>query len=383
MAYLRRLPGSKYWIAGFTLPDGRRTQRSTKMTDKAKAMKVALAFEESSRNRISESQALRVMGDIVEQIHGTRLSQSSVADYANAWLARKRGETKETTMATYESAVTGLLGALGDKASIPLHHVSTAMIADWRDKAAAKATARTANNKAKVIRILFQAAWRDGLIAENSAAKLTSLRTAESKRRPFTLKELKAVLAVANQEWRGMVLAGLYTGQRLRDLARLTWANVDLERKEIRLATSKTGRRQFIPIAAPLRRYLEALPSTDDPHAPIFPNLHKHTATKNGSSRLSQLFFEILVDAGLADERAAKWESTGKGRDGARARAEVSFHCLRHTATSLLKAAGVAESVARDLIGHDSAHVSQNYTHTSDESRREAIDKLPDVTSHP
>jgi integrase len=381
MAYLRRVPGSKFWIAGFTLPDGRRTQRSTKMTDRAKAMKVALAFEEASRNRISEAQALRVMGDIVEQIHGTRLSHKSVNVYATEWLARKRGETKETTMATYESAVTGFLEALGDKASIPLHHVSTAMIAEWRDQAASKATARTANNNAKVIRILFQSAWRDGLIPENPAAKLTSLRTAESNRRPFTVKEIKAVLQAANLEWRGMVLAGLYTGQRLRDIAGMTWANVDLERREIRLATSKTGRRQFIPISAPLLRYLEGLPSTDDPHAPIFPSLYKHSDTKNGSSRLSQLFFEILVNAGLADARADKWKATGKGRDGARARAEVSFHCLRHTTTSLLKAAGVAESVARDLIGHDSAHVSQNYTHTSDESRREAIDKLPDITA--
>lgn len=345
-------------------------------------MKVAIAFEEASRKRVSESQALRIMSDIVEQIHGTRLSQSSLADYATAWLQRKRGETKETTMATYESTVTGFLEALGDKASIPIHHVSTAMITQWRDKAAAKATARTANNKAKVIRILFQAAWRDGLIAENPAAKLTSLRTAESTRRPFTMKELKAVYAAASYEWQGMVLAGLYTGQRLRDLAGLTWASVDLERREIRLATSKTGRRQFIPIAAPLLHYLEALPSKDDPKAPIFPGLHQHSGTKNGSSRLSQLFFDILVDAGLAKARAEKWKGTGTGRDGARARAEVSFHCLRHTATSLLKAAGVSESVARDLIGHDSAQVSRNYTHTSDESRREAIDRLPDFLSY-
>jgi hypothetical protein len=38
MAYLRRLPNSRYWIAGFNLPDGRRTQRSTKEKDRKAAI---------------------------------------------------------------------------------------------------------------------------------------------------------------------------------------------------------------------------------------------------------------------------------------------------------------------------------------------------------
>jgi len=45
----------------------------------------------------------------------------------------------------------------------------------------------------------------------------------------FTLPELRSLLAVANDEWKSLILFGLYTGQRLGDLARLTWQNVDLE----------------------------------------------------------------------------------------------------------------------------------------------------------
>jgi hypothetical protein len=33
--------------------------------------------------------------------------------------------------------------------------------------------------------------------------------------RPFTLPELRSVLDLANDEWRSMILFGLYTGQRL------------------------------------------------------------------------------------------------------------------------------------------------------------------------
>ena len=52
-------------------------------------------------------------------------------------------------------------------------------------------------------------------------------------------------------EWGSLIRFGLYTGQRLADLACLTWVNLDLVRGEIRLKTRKTGRRMILPIALP------------------------------------------------------------------------------------------------------------------------------------
>ncbi len=46
----------------------------------------------------------------------------------------------------------------------------------------------------------------------------------------------------------------------------------------------------------------------------------------------------------------------------------------------LLKNAGVPEAVARDIIGHESAAISRNYTHVDDAAKRSALAKLPDVT---
>jgi hypothetical protein len=56
---------------------------------------------------------------------------------------------------------------------------------------------------------------------------------------------------------------------------------------------------------------------------------------------------------------------------------------LRHTATSLLKNAGVSEAVARHIIGHESAPISRHYTHIDESSKRKALAKLPDVTALP
>jgi len=46
----------------------------------------------------------------------------------------------------------------------------------------------------------------------------------------------------------------------------------------------------------------------------------------------------------------------------------------------LLKNAGVSNAVAQDLIGHDSEAVSRNYTHIDPETRRAALDKMPEIS---
>jgi integrase len=216
------------------------------------------------------------------------------------------------------------------------------------------------------------------LIDTNEAARVSLLKREDKfQRRPFTLPELRRILEVADEEWRGLILFGLYTGQRLGDLATLTWQNLDLERRELRLSTAKTGRRQIIPLSKQLVQYVESLPAGDDPKAPLFPRAYLAATDGTTSGRNSKQFNAILVQCGLA--RAQTHQSTGKGRSSRREQNELSFHCLRHTATSLLKNAGVSEVIARDIIGHESAAVSANYTHVDEATKRKAVDMLPDI----
>ena len=175
----------------------------------------------------------------------------------------------------------------------------------------------------------------------------------------------------------GFILFGLYTGQRLKDITRLTWNNIDLENQELRFVTSKTGRRMSIPLASPLLAHLQSLPSTDDPAAPLFPNAHVIASKEGSDSRLSQQFHGILVAASMAKPRTK--EETGAGRGLRRTVSEISFHSLRHTATSLLKNAGVPEAVAMDIIGHDSEAISRHYTHIETAAKRTALQKLPNL----
>ena len=127
-----------------------------------------------------------------------------------------------------------------------------------------------------------------------------------------------------------------------------------------------------IPLMQPAIDYLSALPANDDPNAHIFPNAAKYKHT----SSLSGQFHDILVDAGLVEVR-----SYTRKPKGPRAASEISFHSLRHSAVTLLKAAGVSDFIAREIVGHESSAVSRQYSHLSTEHKRNAMRNLPDVTT--
>jgi integrase len=266
---------------------------------------------------------------------------------------------------------------LGSKSKRDLSTLQASDIARFRDREAKERARATANLSLKVLRVCFGEALRQGLLTINPAVRVPILKTSkESKRRPFTLAEIKRILKACGEdtEWRGLVLFGLYLGQRLGDLARLTWRAVNLENSEIAFTARKTGRRVVLPLVQPLTDYLASLPASDDPNAFIFPSAAKHKRTAS----LSNQFREILSDAGLVEPRGH--EATKQGRSQTRETSEISFHSLRHSAVTMLKASGLSDVFAREIVGHDSAAVSRQYTHLSTDDLRGAMQRLPDVT---
>jgi integrase len=189
-----------------------------------------------------------------------------------------------------------------------------------------------------------------------------------------TLASASVALEVADPEWRSMILFGLYTGQRLGDIARLTWANIDLPGQRLRLTTQKTGKTLIIPMAEPLARHVESLCVSDDPQAPIHPRALGFLEAQGKTGGLSNQFADLLAQAGL---RAPAHRTKGIGRE--KERSALSFHSLRHTATTLLHEGGVPAAVAQALIGHDSEAIHQVYVSVGEDALRKAANALPDL----
>jgi integrase len=293
-------------------------------------------------------------------------------------LRRKEIEAGPKTHQRYSAVIQRFLRFLGPRANKDIAHLTSKEITAFRDDLSKQLTIGSVNISVKIIRTALAQARRDGLVDVNEGERVTLLKRKRNfDRRPFTLGELKRIIEVADDEWRGMILCGLYTGQRLGDIAGLTWNNVDLSRRELRLVTGKTGRRQIIPIARPFADYLESLTSSDNPSAPLFPRAHSTRERNIPTGTLSNQFYRILVAAGLAEARTH--QSTGKGRSARRQQNELSFHCLRHTTTSLMKNAGISPAIVQEFIGHNSEAISRHYTHIEREAMQGAADVLPIV----
>jgi integrase len=169
-------------------------------------------------------------------------------------------------------------------------------------------------------------------------------------RRPFTMDGLRTVVGMADDEWRSMILFGLYSGQRLSDIASLRWANIDLQASELRLVARKTGRRILIPLAGPLKAHVESLSASDDPDAPLHSRALA-TMTRHGKTGgLSNQFAALLTQTGLRPKQAHR-KTHGQGGGIGSSGGGLSFHCLRHTAVSLLKEAGIPAAAVMERSG--------------------------------
>jgi integrase len=297
-------------------------------------------------------------------------------------MANKKSEKSHGTHKRYQNAVDKMLVFLGDRADRDVAYIHKRDLTALRDKTALDLSASTANTDLKILRVAFHQAVIDGLRLDNPGSAVRTLEDRKEadapERRPFTEKELKTLLAVTEGEWVGLILAGLYTGQRLGDLASLIGRKIDLGEELLTFRSQKTGRDMVIPLAKPLLDYLKKLPPLAS-DAPVFPKASAERLEADGESRrLSAQFHELLVKAKLADARA-KDKNSGKGHSVKRTVSELSFHSLRHNTTSWLKKAGVPESVVRDIIGHESELVSRNYTHVDDATKRKAIQNLPNI----
>ena len=354
-----------------------------KTTNKKLAQKLAEDYEAVARNHITEAQVCRVLGDLHRMTTGVVLGSITVRGYLNQWLKAKNGTVSDSTKLAYESAVREFCEFLGERADLELLYLTTGDIAGFRDHVASTRVPATANNRLKILRVAFQQAWRDGIIDDNPAAKVPMMKASrcDTERRAFTLPELKKLLGAATGEWRGLILFGVYTGQRLGDIVRLHWSNVDLQTDTVALTTQKTQRRQILPIAKPLRRWLDEQKDLNEVgNTVIFPSLFAQIVKTGRVGPLSNQFYELLTEAGLVSSRSHKKNADRDGRNGRRTQSNLSFHSLRHTATSLMKNAGVSPAIVQKFVGHDSKAVSQHYTHIELAALRKATEALPEIT---
>ena len=180
MASIHKKPDSKYWMACFYRPDGRRAMRSTKQTNRQQAQKLADTYEAAYRQKWKARHVKRVMRDLYKDITGERMTWKTVAEYFEEWLDTREPELAENTINFYRAKTKQFLDQLGSKAQAEITDVESTDIVAFRNAELQRVGTKTTNHGLKFLKMVFKHARRDGLIVDNPAEFIDPVKVKDS-----------------------------------------------------------------------------------------------------------------------------------------------------------------------------------------------------------
>jgi integrase len=375
----------KYWSVKYNGADGRQVLRSTKQQDKDKAQEIALVWEKAERlalnGTLTHAASQGLFNKLLAATTGENFTVPTVQAYFSSWLEAKRATGKASgTLKQYQGVLTRFVASLPERRRTSFLSSLTALeIERFRNNERKSGkTAVTVNFALRILHAVLNDARRKGAVMTNVAEAVEMLPEEGDQRIPFTDEQVRSLLSVADQEWRGMILFAYHAGLRLTDCACLTWFNIDLDNQTVRFRPRKTANRKrgadketTVALHRDITLYLESLPVSDNPQEPLFPTLYgKLSGSYNG---LSNIFSRLMAKANISVPFGV--EKEGKGH---RFRA-LGFHSLRHSFISRLANSEVSVDVRKQIVGHSSDEIHRRYTHLELALQQKAIGKLPSI----
>ena len=217
------------------------------------------------------------------------------------------------------------------------------------------------NREISCLRKVFNVAkaWR--YAEENPVCNVKLFSENESLRERELLEpEETRLLQACSGHLRPILIVALNTGMRRGEIFKLKWADVDVEKREIRIAESKSGKMRFLPTNSALLGLLKSLMGQAKSEGHIF----------------------------LNPESGKPYTDVKRAFDGACRRAGVKnlrFHDLRHTFASRLVRRGADLKIVQELMGHASIVTTQRYLHVLGKEKLAAVERLiePCLPSQP
>jgi len=381
------------WFACITLPNGKRTQISTKKRDvgstaeraecRKQANLIAQTTEDLVRGDPTEAH-LRATLDYLFARVGNKARVSRPTDaHLGEWLQRVKLHQAASTYSRYRGITTSFLNSLGARRVASLAELTVADFQSWVDGQLVEGKRPSSVHSAwQTLCIPFALAVKHGFIATNPA-RLAQVPKGSRKpnRLPFTIDQISAIFRIAEGDWRTAIMLAVFTGARLMDACSMQWSAVDLGAGVVRYLPQKTrrsGLEVIIPLHPALFAYLKELrrqQSVDS--AWLCPGLQ--AGPRGGRPVLSDQFKGLLVRAGIDpahpdDKILSKAPGTRRHRIP-----RYCFHSFRHSFASHLANAGVSRELRMQLIGHTTENIHSGYSHIAVETLRSAVMQLPQI----
>jgi site-specific recombinase XerD len=222
----------------------------------------------------------------------------------------------------------------------------------------------TLNRSLCALSSVFRWAIREGYCETNPISRVQKYSEKGRARETYlTAKEAWALVDAAAEEIRPLLLCALATGMRKGELQKLTWSSVNLEGPFLTIEpeNAKTSKARTVRIGSSLLSILRLL-------APADKSTHATTLVFRTAAGEPFTDWQIRKRLDPAIESCGAIDASKKP--------QVTMHVLRHTAASLMVAAGIPLFDVAKILGHSTIAVTMKYAHFAPEAGKAAVEAL-------
>lgn len=354
----------RYQEKGIRIEEGLGWASETGITlDKANKILADLkeaATKGEGATRLSEKRDLKQKKEESEKAEQERIEKESVTFgqyFKEAYFPTAQTSKKKRSWSTEESYfrthIEPVIGAIPLQDIKPFHieRIKKALLDTGR-------APRTAQYILAIIRQVFNAAKRDGLISGDSPTTGVKVPRIDNQRlRVLSTKEVQDILGALKKHsrtWHDLFLVSLHTGLRLSEITALAWADVDLNNGVLTVRNAKGGSR--FAFLTDMTKAVFRERETGRPEELVF--------QQRGGGRIasvSRTFFQVLkslnCNDGITDRKM-----------------KLSFHSARHSFATILYRETSDIYLVQKALGHAQPSMAMRYAKLSQDRLREGFE---------
>lgn len=286
--------------------------------------------------------------------------RTTVEQLLDEWLSQGLPGRSANTVENYRWASDShLTPALGH---IRLRDLTPDHVADMlRLRAEADMSRSSLNRLRSVLQQALRYAERRGKVARNVASLVDTPDGKRSEGRALTVEQSQKLLAtVRGRPVESLVVTALMTGLRPGELLGLRWSDLDLEAGTLHVRGSLKREKAGLRLGnTKTRRSMRAL----NLPSPVLTALKAHRKAQAKQRLRAGEHWDESFDLVFCTSIGTPMDPSNLRRAFSKATRDAGLghwhpHELRHSAASLLSAAGVPIEVVADILGHDSSRVT-------------------------
>lgn len=289
-----------------------------------------------------------------------------------------RMSTWENYKGRYEYDIKELIGDMIISDVKPFHCQN--ILNEMFEKGYAKGTI----NQTKIaLHAFFSSAVANEIIPKNPISReIKCPGSKKAERRVLTVDEQKAFIeSCSDSPYREEYCFILQTGLRVGELLALTWADVDFQKKVLKISKSLhyqgKKERQFVLTETKTKKGMREIPLTDEAVEILRRKRNKRKKRKVASIEYAD---NIFLNKKGRPEYPVYYNKEIKRIASEIGIEEFSIHTLRHTFATRCIEAGMRPKTLQEILGHANIAVTMDlYVHVTDDERASEMKKLENM----